>query len=85
MGERPFLQEVEFSMAEMLYRLSASPDPSEPLTCRQREVLERALAKMVLVGARAGVSTDQMIDLLESGMTVKELVEYVFTLAGDDA
>jgi hypothetical protein len=46
-------------------------------------VLERALAKLVLAGARAGVSTDDMIGLLESGMSVKELLEYVLTLAAD--
>jgi hypothetical protein len=46
-------------------------------------MLERALAKLVLVGARAGVSTDDMIGLLESGMSVRELLEYVLTLVAD--
>jgi len=45
------------------------------------EVLERALAKVVEVGARVGVSPDQMIDLLNAGLTVGELLEYVLTLA----
>jgi hypothetical protein len=70
-------------MTEMRFPLNASYDSSDPSTIAQREVLERALAKLVLVGARAGVSTDDMIELLESGMSVRELLEYVLTLAAD--
>lgn len=69
-------------MTELCFVLNASCDSCEPLTLAQREVLERALAKMVLVGAEVGVSPDQMIKLLDSGMTVQELVGYVLTLAG---
>ncbi|MGA3195392.1 MAG: hypothetical protein ABSD39_10365 [Terriglobales bacterium] len=47
------------------------------------EVLERAVAKLVAAGARVGIGTDAMIKLLESGMSVQELVEYVLTRAGD--
>jgi hypothetical protein len=47
------------------------------------EVLERAVAKLVAAGAGVGISTDEMIKLLESGMSVRELVEYVLTRAGD--
>jgi len=72
-------------MTEMLYLVKASCDSPDPLTISQRETLERALAKMVLVGAQAGVSTDQMIKLLEAGLTVRELVEYVLARAGDVA
>lgn len=72
-------------MTEPLFFLNASSDSSDPLTSEQRELLERALAKMVLVGAQVSVSTDQMIKLLKSGMTVRELLEYVQTLAGDVA
>ena len=72
-------------MTELRFFLDASSDTSNPLTLEQREALERALAKMVLVGAQAGVSTDQMIELLESGMSVRKLLEYVLTLAGDVA
>lgn len=72
-------------MTEMLYPVNASCDSSDPLTIPQREALERALAKMVLMGAQAGVSTDQMIKLLDAGLTVRELVEYVLARAGDVA
>ena len=72
-------------MTEMRYLVKASCDSYDPLTIRQREALERALAKMVLMGAQAGVSTDQMIKLLNGGLTVRELVEYVLARAGDVA
>ena len=53
------------------------PTAREPLSCGQREVLERAVAKIVLLGELVGVSADQMILLLESGLTVSELLEYL--------
>jgi hypothetical protein len=53
------------------------PELAEPLTFAQREVLERAVAKIVLLGELVGVSADQMILLLESGLTVGELLEYL--------
>ncbi len=49
----------------------------ERLTVGQQEVLERAVAKLVLIGEQAGVSVGQMIFLLESGLTVRELLEYL--------
>ena len=53
------------------------PAPAEPLTYAQQEVLERAVAKVVLIGELVGISADQMILLLESGLTVGELLEYL--------
>jgi hypothetical protein len=53
------------------------PAPNEPLTFAQQEVLERAVAKIVLLGELVGVSADQMILLLESGLTVGELLDYL--------
>ena len=50
-----------------------------------RQVLERALAKTVILGARVGVGMDQMIQLLEAGMTAGELLEYLLTLANEIA
>ncbi len=47
------------------------------------EVLQRAVGKLVAAGARVGIGTDAMIKLLESGMSVQELVEYVLTRAAD--
>ena len=55
------------------------PAPAEPLTYAQQEVLERAVAKIVLLGELVGVSADQMILLLNSGLTVGELLEYLGT------
>lgn len=68
-------------MTDLRFFVNASSDSSDQVSLEQREVLERALAKIVLLGARVGVSTDQMIALLESGMTVRQLVEYLLTLA----
>ena len=53
------------------------PDLAESLNIGQQEVLERALGKMVLLGKQVGVSPDQMILLLESGLTVVDLLEYL--------
>jgi hypothetical protein len=60
---------------------NADFDASEPLTFEQREVLESALAKIVALGEEVGVTADQMIKLLDAGMTVKELLEYLATRA----
>ncbi len=54
-----------------------SPDPAESLNIGQEEVLERAIGKTILLGKKVGVSPDQMILLLESGLTVAELLEYL--------
>lgn len=43
----------------------------------QKEALERAVAKVVALGAQVGVSADQMILLLQSGFTVGELLDYL--------
>ncbi len=56
---------------------SAGSAVSEPLSFTQREVLERAVAKVVLMGEGVGVSPDQMILLLQSGLTVRELLDYL--------
>ena len=52
------------------------------LTFAEREILERAVAKVVLLGEQVGVSVEQMILLLESGLTVGELVEYLVDRSG---
>ena len=53
------------------------PHSAEPRTVAQQAVLERAVAKIVLLGELVGVSADQMILLLDSGLTVGELLEYL--------
>jgi len=55
----------------------ASSAVSEPLNFTQRQVLERAVAKVVLLGEQVGVTPDQMILLLQSGLTVRELLDYL--------
>ncbi len=49
----------------------------ERLTLGQQELLQRAVAKLVLIGEQVGVSAGQMILLLESGLTVRELLDYL--------
>ena len=44
---------------------------------QRQDVLRRALAKVVVLGQEVGVSTDQMIALLEAGLTVEELLEHL--------
>ena len=51
--------------------------PPESLNLRQREVLERAISKLVLIGERVGVTADEMILLLQSGLTVRELLDFI--------
>ena len=62
------------------YSSCVSGGPSSlPLQTRN-EVLERAVEKMVWLGARAGIDADQMIEMLDSGMTAEELLQYVLSL-----
>lgn len=49
----------------------------ERLTLSQQELLQRAVAKLVLIGEQVGVSPGQMILLLESGLTMGELLDYL--------
>lgn len=60
-------------------RLPSVPndDPTESLTRTQQEALQRAVAKVVALGAQVGLSVEQMILLLQSGMTVRELLDYL--------
>jgi hypothetical protein len=64
-------------MEEAYSFANSGPELAESLNIGQQEVLERALGKMVLLGNQVGVSLDQMIQLLESGLTVVELLEYL--------
>lgn len=49
----------------------------EVSTVYQQQVLERAVAKLVVYGERVGISTDEMIQMLAAGLTVGQLLEYV--------
>jgi len=48
----------------------------------QQESLQRAVAKIVALGAQVGVSADQMVELLQRGLTVGELLEYLAARTG---
>jgi hypothetical protein len=56
-----------------------------PIVHSDTRALKRAVAKVVLLGQQAGVSPDEMITLLDTGMTVSELLEYVIVRVGFDA
>jgi hypothetical protein len=64
-------------MSHLHTTFSVGSAAGEPLTFTQRQLLERAVAKVVLMGERVGVSPDQMILLLQSGLTVGELLDYL--------
>ncbi len=70
---------------ELRLSSAASHDPTEALTETQKEALQSAVAKVVALGARVGVSADQMILLLQSGLTVGELLDYLAARTGDVA
>jgi hypothetical protein len=73
-------------MATEQHSLTASSHgPVEPLTASQEETLRRAVAKVVELGAQAGVTTDEMIHLLDSGLNVGELLEYLAARSGEVA
>jgi hypothetical protein len=73
-------------MTTELHLIAAlSHNLAEPLTKTQKEALQRAVTKIVALGAQVGVNTDQMILLLESGLTVGELLEYLAARSGEVA
>jgi hypothetical protein len=63
----------------------APHDPTEALTSEQKEALQRVVAKVVALGAQVGVSADQMILLLQSGLTPGELLDYLAARTGEVA
>lgn len=61
-------------------RFISKPSVERAQACnQQQEVLRRAVAKVVELGKRKGVSAEQMIQMLESGLTVKGLLEYLMS------
>jgi hypothetical protein len=70
---------------ELRLTAAASRALAEPLSVAQKEALQRAVAKIVALGEQVGVSADQMIDLLDSGLTVGELLEVLAARAGEVA
>jgi hypothetical protein len=53
--------------AESCLSAVLSSDLAEPLTCTQKETLERAVTKIVALGEEMGVSAEQMVELLQGG------------------
>jgi hypothetical protein len=71
-------------MTTQLHLVAAlSKNLTEPLTVAQKEALQRAVTKIVALGAQAGLNADQMVLLLESGLTVGELLEYLAARSGE--
>ena len=70
---------------ERQFAAGASSDRSEPLTLAQKETLQRAVTKIVALAGQVGVSADQMIELLRSGLTVRELLEFLAARSGEVA
>jgi hypothetical protein len=68
-------------MTEMKLVRRSNHDSSETLTHEQHEVLRGALAKIVVLGEQVGVTADQMIALLDAGLTVRELLEVLVSRA----
>lgn len=72
---------TEVALPAAVYHDSAEnhrvENPGENLSSEQRQTLEGAVAKIVALAAQAGVSVDQMIQLLQSGLTVGELLDYL--------
>ena len=66
-------------MSNMQFSFCPSGDFSEPPTLYQQQVLQRAVAKLVVYGERVGISADEMIQMLAAGLTVGELLEYVLS------
>lgn len=64
-------------MTTMRVFSAARHHSTESISLAQKEALERAVAKVVALGAQVGVSADQMILLLQSGFTVGELLDYL--------
>ena len=64
---------------------AVSHDSGASLTPAQQQALHRAVAKIVALGAQTGVSPDQMIHLLKSGLTVGELLGYLASRSGEVA
>jgi hypothetical protein len=60
-------------------------DELERLTPEQVALLDAALAKVLHFGEKEGVTPDEMVALLESGMDVRELLEHIISKAAPRA
>ena len=58
-------------------------DPKNSLSPAEMDALQRGVAKIVELGAQVGVGPEQMIELLKAGLTVRQLLEYLESHAGE--
>ena len=73
-------------MATEQHLLAAlSHGPAEARSPLQEETLRRAVAKVIELGAQSGVTVDEMIHLLNSGLNVSELLECLAARSGEVA
>ena len=49
----------------------------EPMTESDTKLLERAVEKLVLYGEQVGVTPEEMISLLDSGVSIRELLAFL--------
>jgi hypothetical protein len=68
---------------ERYLRAESGGDRTESLAPSEKQGLQRAMGKIVAFGAESGVTPDQMIELLKSGLTVAELLEYLAARTSD--
>lgn len=54
-----------------------SPSPAEELTEREAQLLDQAVVKLVLYGRKVGITPEEMISLLDSGMTISGLLAFL--------
>jgi hypothetical protein len=64
---------------------TANHDRDDGLSEEQKLILQSAVAKIVAYGERVGVSAQQMAELLRSGWTVRELLDYLAARTGEVA
>jgi hypothetical protein len=64
---------------------AASGNFGESLTLAQKEALPCAVAKIVAFGAPVGVNAEPMIQMLQAGLTVGELLQYWASRTGEVA
>lgn len=54
-----------------------SPSPTNDLSEREAQLLEQALVKLVLYGRKVGVTPEEMVSLLDSGLSMSELLAFL--------
>ena len=71
--------------AEIHPMAATNRDRDERLSLEQKQILQSAVAKIVAYGDFVGVSANQMAEMLRSGFTVRELLDYLAARTGEVA